>query len=52
MQDISKAKATTNATLRTDRDIFTRDVSGELISPDDKDFSQILTVIEHTKASP
>ncbi|WP_270989517.1 sugar O-acetyltransferase [Campylobacter upsaliensis] len=49
MQDISKAKATTNATPSTDRDIFTRDINGELISPDDKDFSQILIVIENTQ---
>ena len=31
------------------RDIFTRDINGELISPDDKDFSQILAVIENTQ---
>lgn len=49
MQDISKAKATTNATPRTNKDIFTRDLNGELISPDDKDFSQILAVIENTQ---
>ena len=48
MRDKSK-KATTNATPSTDRDIFTRDINGELISPDDKDFSQILAVIEHTQ---
>ncbi|WP_270972405.1 sugar O-acetyltransferase [Campylobacter upsaliensis] len=48
MQDKSK-KATTNATPSTDRDIFTRDINGELISPDDKDFSQILAVIENTQ---
>lgn len=45
----NKAKATTNATPSTDRDIFTRDINGELISPDDKDFSQILAVIENTQ---
>lgn len=49
MQDISKAKAITNATPRTDRDIFTRDLNGELISPDDKDFPQILEIIENTQ---
>ena len=49
MQDISKAKAATNATPRTDIDIFTRDLNGELISPDDKDFSQILEIIENTQ---
>lgn len=49
MQNINKAKATTNATPSTDRDIFTRDINGELISPDDKDFSQILAVIENTQ---
>lgn len=49
MQDISKAKATTNATPRTNKDIFTRDLNGELISPDDKDFSQILEIIENTQ---
>ncbi|EOG9652877.1 sugar O-acetyltransferase [Campylobacter upsaliensis] len=47
MQDINKAKATTNATPSTDRDIL--DINGELISPDDKDFSQILAVIENTQ---
>ena len=31
------------------KDIFTRDINGELISPDDKDFSQILAVIENTQ---
>ncbi|WP_270961164.1 sugar O-acetyltransferase [Campylobacter upsaliensis] len=46
MQDKSK-KATTNATPSTDRDIL--DINGELISPDDKDFSQILAVIENTQ---
>lgn len=49
MQDISKAKAATNATPRTDIDIFTRDLNGELISPDDKDFPQILEIIENTQ---
>ncbi|WP_416346890.1 sugar O-acetyltransferase [Campylobacter upsaliensis] len=29
--------------------MFTRDINGELISPNDKDFSQILAVIEHTQ---
>ena len=47
MQDINKAKATTNATPSTDRDIL--DINGELISPDNKDFSQILAVIENTQ---
>lgn len=49
MQDISKAKAATNATPRTNKDIFTRDLNGELISPDDKDFPQILEIIENTQ---
>ncbi len=31
------------------KDIFTRDLNGELISPDDKDFSQILEIIENTQ---
>ncbi|WP_270970649.1 sugar O-acetyltransferase [Campylobacter upsaliensis] len=44
-----KTKAITEATPRTNRDIFTRDLNGELISPDDKDFSQILEIIENTQ---
>lgn len=31
------------------KDIFTRDINGKLISPDNKDFSQILEVIENTQ---
>ncbi|EAJ2282061.1 sugar O-acetyltransferase [Campylobacter upsaliensis] len=50
MQNTSnKAKAITNATPRTNRDIFTRDLDGELVDMNDKDFSQILAVIENTQ---
>ncbi|EOB2211042.1 hypothetical protein ACXO6N_000312 [Campylobacter upsaliensis] len=44
-----KTKAITKAMPSTNRDIFTRDINGKLISPDDKDFAQILAVIETTQ---
>ena len=47
MRDKSK-KATTKATPRTDRDIFTRDLAGELVDMNDPEFDKIKEIILRT----
>ncbi len=48
MQNINKAKAITKATPSTDRDIFTRDLNGELVDMNDPEFDKIKEIILRT----